>query len=261
VKSPRLTVVTPSLNQVRYLERTITSVLDQGYPDLEYIVIDGGSTDGSTDVLREYETHLAFWSSEPDSGQSHAINKGLARASGEVFAYINSDDYYLPGAFNAALSMFADPAVSWVSGACRYVDGDGAVETVWQPRPPVGARAAWIRRAWGVPQPSSFWRRALFAQHGLFREDLHYDFDTEFELRVALAGDLPALIDRELAVRLLHDEAKSADWSRFEQEYAVVARELLASLTWRERGLSWPSHAVSVLRTRFASSRDTGHEM
>jgi glycosyltransferase involved in cell wall biosynthesis len=239
VTLPRLSVITPSLNQAAYLERTIRSVLDQDYPDLEYIVIDGGSTDGSVDVLRQYESRLAYWVSEPDNGQSHAINNGLAVASGEVVAYINSDDYYLPEAFEVALPRFSDPAVSWVCGECRYLHSDGTLETIWRPKLPGGPRGAWVRMSWGVPQAASFWRRRLFDQFGLFREDLHYIFDTEFELRLALGGCLPTIIDRELAVRWLHEEAKSADLSHFRREYALVSRQLLDSLPRRDRALSW----------------------
>jgi glycosyltransferase involved in cell wall biosynthesis len=257
--TPRLTVITPSLNQGRYLERTILSVLEQGYVDLEYIVVDGGSTDESVEILNRYDDRLAYWTSEPDRGQTNALNKGLARATGDVVAYINSDDYFLPGAFAAALPAFASESVRWVCGVCRYEHPDGTVETIWRPERPRGPRATWVRWSWAVPQAASFWRRDVFDEFGGFREDLHYVFDTEFELRIALGGVLPELVDRELAVRYLHEEAKSAEPARFAAEFERVVKDLLATLPRRERALHWPYYAVSWARTRpydvYASAR------
>lgn len=233
---PKLSVITPSLNQGAYLERTLRSVLDQAYPDLEYIVVDGGSTDESVEILERYEDRLAYWVSEPDRGQAHAINKGLMRATGDVVAYINSDDYYLPGAFETALRPFAEnPDVAWVAGACRYVFPDGTVETVWHPRPPKNRRVSWVASQWSVPQASSFWSRRTFARLGAFREDLHYVFDTEFMLRLAIAGVFPVILSDELAVRFLHEDAKSADRSRFRDEAKGVVRDLVGQLDPLER--------------------------
>jgi glycosyltransferase involved in cell wall biosynthesis len=234
---PRLTVITPSLNQAKYLERTLLSVLNQDYPNLEYIVMDGGSTDGSADILRRYDDRLAFWVSEPDGGQSWAINRAIERSTGEIIAYINSDDYYLPGAFEAALRFFADPDVRWVAGATEYRKACGTLETLLIPSLPTGLRPSWVRNRWYVPQASSFWRGDVFDEFGLLREDLNFVFDTEFGIRLALAGLRPLTFDRPLAVRFLHGEAKSADVTRFRREYAHVAKDLRRMLTWWERSL------------------------
>jgi glycosyltransferase involved in cell wall biosynthesis len=232
---PRLTVITPSLNQAQYLERTLRSVLDQRYPDLEYIVMDGGSSDGSVEILRRYDEHLAYWVSEPDEGQSWAINRALERATGDVVAYINSDDYYLPGAFDAALPLFSDPAVRWVAGATEYRYQDGTLERLWTPKRPRGMRAGWIHGIWYVPQASSFWRRDVFEEFGALRQDLHFVFDAEFGLRLAFNGVYPLTLEKPLAVRYLHDDAKSADGARFFAEYDPVAKELSSHLRPWER--------------------------
>jgi glycosyltransferase involved in cell wall biosynthesis len=256
---PRLTVITPSLNQAKYLERTLRSVLDQNYPDLEYIVMDGGSDDGSTDILQRYDEHLAYWVSEPDEGQSWAINRGIERATGEVIAYINSDDYYLPGAFDAALPRFQDPDVRWVAGACECRAEDGALQALVTPIQPGGSRPSWLRSSWYVPQASSFWRRDVFEEFGLLREDLHFVFDTEFGLRIALGGVRPLILEQPFAVRYLHPEAKSAERSRFDREYREVARGLRRRLSRTERAQDAAVRlGYAVLRAQYLARRRLG---
>src|SRR5690242_3711403 len=123
---PKISIITPSFNQAAYIEQTIKSVLDQDYPNLEYIVIDGGSSDGSVEIIRKYENRIAFWVSEPDNGQAHAINKGLARATGDIIAYLNSDDYYLQGALKQVADLSNRRSdLDLLHGRCRVVDQHG----------------------------------------------------------------------------------------------------------------------------------------
>jgi glycosyltransferase involved in cell wall biosynthesis len=236
MSKPRLTIITPSYNQAAFIERTMASVLDQGYENLEYLVVDGGSSDGSVDVIRRYEDRLAWWVSEPDRGQTDALNKALQRATGEYVAYINSDDWFLPGAFGTAVDALERSGARWVVGACRFEGDTGRTIDVWHPELPTRPRWWWVLDPWGVPQPSSFWRRDVFEELGPFREDLHYVFDTEHALRLVFAGLMPALVNDELAVRDLHDEAKSAgDSDGWAKERRRLVELYAPKLTPRER--------------------------
>src|SRR5687767_918810 len=120
---PKITIVTPSYNQGHFLEETITSVLDQKYPNLEYFVVDGGSKDNSVEIIKKYEQHITWWVSEKDRGQPHALNKGFERATGDVYGFINSDDCLLPGCLNYVGKQFAaDPALKWLVGWVLFVE-------------------------------------------------------------------------------------------------------------------------------------------
>ena len=158
--SLKLSIITPSFNQGRFLEETIMSVLNQGYEPLEYIVIDGGSTDESVSIIQRYEDKLAYWVSEKDRGQVHAINKGIERATGDILAFINSDDVYLPGAFNAVMSHFADnPESNWVCGD-TIMFGEGHETQIIHADVPRSA-AHCLSWAYRAPQPGHFWKTEL----------------------------------------------------------------------------------------------------
>ncbi len=122
---PKITIITPSFNQGNFLEQTILSVLDQQYPNLEYMVIDGGSRDASVSIIRRYEKHLAYWVSEKDAGQSDAINKGLRRATGQVINWLNSDDYYEPRTLFTVAEHFGEPGTRVLCGRSRLFRGSG----------------------------------------------------------------------------------------------------------------------------------------
>ncbi len=183
---PLISIVTPSYQQGDTIEQTIESVLDQDYPRFEHIVIDGGSTDGTVAVLERYP-HLQ-WASEPDRGQTHAINKGLARAQGEVFAYLNSDDLYRPGCFALVAEAFANPACQVLVGDCDLIDAQGLVigHDAAQLDDPALLGCYW---RWGagvlVPQPAVFIRKSLLDEAGPFDESYDMAMDLEMWLRLA----------------------------------------------------------------------------
>jgi GT2 family glycosyltransferase len=184
---PLVSIVTPSYNQAAYLEKTIQSVLTQDYPRIEYLIVDGGSSDGSLDIIKRYANRLSYWISERDEGQTHAINKGFQRATGSILAWLNSDDTYLPGAVRQAVdALVAHPEHDLVYSNCDYVDADGRVlQTI----------IAWefVRRRIlsGIPlvlQPASFFRRRALDQVGPLEESLRYLMDHDLYVRMVIAG-------------------------------------------------------------------------
>jgi len=207
-KFPRISVVTPSYNQGEFLEETIRSVLLQNYPNLEYIVIDGGSQDHSVAIIKKYEQYLSYWISEPDRGQSHALNKGLAKVTGDIFTFINSDDLLLPQALWKVAEFFMQHPLTWVvNGGHNEIDRTGNFIRSFNPCPVISWEDLVLDRA-VQPQPGTFWRTSAFQKTGNFREDLHYYFDQEFFIRLLFYHSL-ATFNGPCACARIHTDTKS----------------------------------------------------
>lgn len=185
---PLVSIVTPSFNQASYLEQTIQSVLDQDYADIEYLVIDGGSTDGSVDIIKKYASRLAYWVSEKDAGQADAINKGMARAKGEIVAWLNSDDYYLPGTVAAAVKAFDEnPDVVLVYADMLAVDEHGKTFNTLCYRQLTLEDLLSFQI---IGQPAVFMRRDAFERVGGLDLDYHLLLDHHLWLRIACLGKI-----------------------------------------------------------------------
>jgi len=219
---PRLTIVTPSYNQAEFLEETLRSVLLQNYPNLEYIVMDGGSKDGSVDIIRKYEKHLAYWTSEKDGGASDAIARGFQRATGSIMAYLNSDDPYLPGAFNAVVRVFQQrPQCGFVFGNTYWTDPNGHVlaerrQTPFWP-------ASYLYGGADMQQPSTFWKRELYLKAGGMDPTFTFAFDTDLFCRFIARGADFRHLKRFLSCYRIHPESKSSTlMDRRTQELARI---------------------------------------
>ena len=163
---PRISVVTPSYNQAQFLEATLTSVLGQGYPNLEYIVIDGSSTDGSADIIRRHEADLTYWVSEPDEGHAHALNKGFAHTSGDIMCWINSSDMYYPWTLATVAEIFSQlPQVEWLTGVGSQFDPQGRPRVV-SVAPGMNIYDVLAGDYRWIQQESVFWRRSLWERAG-----------------------------------------------------------------------------------------------
>jgi glycosyltransferase involved in cell wall biosynthesis len=205
---PRVSIVTPSYNQGRFIEETIRSVLLQGYPDMEYIIMDGGSTDESTRIIKKYEEWLSFGVSEPDNGQSDAINRGFSRSTGEIMAWLNSDDFYTPNAITRAARYFiGHPQAEILYGEAWFTDESGhrlkpcrhVRETIpkW-----------YMLNVNPIIQPATLWRRSLWLTIGQLDSSLIWGLDWEFFIRAHLRTELH-YIPEFLASCRLHDDMKS----------------------------------------------------
>lgn len=191
MKLPTISVVTPSYNQAKFIRATIDSVLSQNYPNLEYFVMDGGSTDGTVEILKSYGKKIQ-WASVKDKGQADAINKGLRQAKGQVLAYLNSDDIYLPGALQRVGEYYAKTRADWITGDCLTIDEEGnPSKNNWL----ISAYKRFLMKLYSplilriadsmLPQPSTFWSRSAWEKVGEFNDSYHYVMDYDYWLRMS----------------------------------------------------------------------------
>jgi glycosyltransferase involved in cell wall biosynthesis len=224
---PSLTIITPCLNAVATLPATIASIREQAYPGLEHIVVDGGSTDGTVDLLRATED--IRWISEPDRGLSHALNKGIAMATGEVIGELNADDVYEPGALTAVGEALRDhPEAQWLTGYCRIIDGDGQ-----EIRKSVTAYKNWLLRHYSlrlylthnfISAPATFFRREVLAEVGGFDERYRISVDYDLQLRIARRHE-PLVLERYLSNFRMAEGSLSMSGFRTQfREHAEQAR-------------------------------------
>ena len=221
---PLISIVTPSFNQGAYLEETIRSILLQGYPNLEHILIDGGSTDGSVTIIQKYERWFTYWVSERDRGQAHAINKGLARCTGEIFHWINSDDYLLAGALGSIAAAF--PGADAVAGAVLNFNEKGSQEYL-VPGPLDADKIIRSDSSTRWHQPGLWFRRKGVAACGGIDESYDYSFD--WDLTIRYLGLFPHVnhIQNVLVHFRLHPDSKTtSSWERFMQERYRILQKL-----------------------------------
>jgi glycosyltransferase involved in cell wall biosynthesis len=219
---PLISVITPSYNQAEFIAETIESVLTQDYTRREYLILDGASTDGSVDIIRRYAEQLDYWVSEPDRGQSHAINKGFALAHGDVLTWLNSDDVFLPGALSAVADCFArHPEVDLVYGDFVYTDLKGKVLRRRKVFPKISYDQLVGHDYLG--QPAVFFRRGLLEQVGLVDESLYYSMDWDLFLRMWKVA-CPMHLPRELATFRLNHLAKTnaEEDSKWQRERRLI---------------------------------------
>lgn len=250
---PKISVVTPNFNQGRFLEETIQSVLSQGYPNLEYVIIDGGSTDNSIGLIKKYSHKLSYWVSEPDGGQYHAIQKGFNQCTGEVMTYINSDDLLSPGSLFTAAQVFTDyPFIYWLSGVPNQIDETGRYVSI-TPMP------KWNRYRYlnldykYIQQEGVFWRRELWEKAGGSLSNQHrlaadlelwsrFFSHAQFYFLEGLTGSFRMRKENQKSLELLDDYHAEAEkilksLSRSEKENRMLARY---NSQWYQAGRQLP---------------------
>lgn len=259
VATPTFFIVTPSYNQATFLEKTITSVLEQDYPLIEYCVMDGGSTDASVSILKKYSKQI-HWETKADKGQTDAINKGIAyfqslpasKQEGAIFAYINSDDYYMPGAFEEVAAAFAaHPRSAWVVGEYTIESTQASwfhnsIVKTWKSFLKVIYSQSVLLVLNPIAQPATFIRWSAVKKTGKFTTKLRYVMDYEYWLRLQKAFGNPVFLDKILALFRIHQLSKGGSQytKQFEEQYQVCRNYTQNKLL---RGLHLLHNQVTLL--------------
>ena len=235
IKWPKISIVTPSYNQGQYIEETILSIINQNYPNLEYIIIDGGSTDNTVEIIKKYEQYITYWVSEPDRGQSHAINKGIAKCTGEVFSWINSDDYYCEDALATVGANFSEDDLHVLCGYSRRFDNEKGPESpdVKLARTSIQYELEQDLLSHYFIQVPTFFKCSVIRELGGIDPNLHYVMDSELWLRYLMKYQYAKIrfIDDHLANYRLHDSSKTVtQQQKFQEEMLTIYQRLYAAL-------------------------------
>lgn len=246
INYPKISIVTPSFNQGQYLEETILSVINQNYPNLEYIIIDGGSTDNSVEIIKKYEKHLKYWVSEKDRGQSHAINKGLEHCTGEIFNWLNSDDYYIDGTLFKIADLFLKNPLAHIFAGKEYLfTGDNQILSI--------SNGTFVSKSITetiflslFDQPCSFLNFTIFKPLFPLDERFNYVMDADLYVRYLLEYGVNNIlfIDEALNMFRLHENSKGVSENiKFDQEKYIFESKILKSI------------GAHVLLTKYAESK------
>ncbi len=206
---PKISIITPSYNQGQFLEQTIRSVIEQDYPNLEYIVVDGGSTDNSVEIIKKYEMNIAWWVSERDNGQTHAINKGFSRATGELITWLNSDDYYEPGVLNFIGELYSERRFDFLAGSVNMVNMNGKFLKTRAAKWPRLNQLFYSDDIY-IAQPATIFRKELYSLYGPLDESFHYSMDFDFWMKLRFHGIEFTLIDDVITNFRVHELAKTS---------------------------------------------------
>ncbi|GGF20538.1 glycosyltransferase family 2 protein [Hymenobacter cavernae] len=224
--TPKISVITPSFNQGQFIEETILSVLGQNYPNLEYIIVDGGSTDETVKIIRKYEDKLSYWVSEKDNGQSHAINKGFARATGDIICWLNSDDMYMPNVLSYVAQQLNPEENSLLFGNCLHFKKDHAGVMAYGSDVVGESKMYPLESRDYIIQPSTFWTKKAWDTVGSLREDVHYAFDWEWFLRAQKLGVQFKSDQTPLSIYRIHESHKTGTGGgKRQQEILKIYRE------------------------------------